>query len=172
MSTGYTAAQLDELWQVMLRQAPTLPSAAVLKSAPQIKRVATAGTEVGMLLRLSLKDRAKPVTFFLNCAVALELMFGINRAALEAKWWDQPETSNAKPLPDLQREDLDSSRAVVSLMTASEPNGLFVIFSDRTTPFTFYIPRRFAAELLSLINGVGEKAQWWDKNFQLLPTPN
>ena len=125
-----------------------------------------------MLLRLSLKDRAKPQTFFLNCVVALELMFGINRAAMEGNWWEAPETSEAKPLPDLQRDDLEGSHSIISLLTASEPKGLFVIFSDGAKTFPLYIPRRFAADLIAVINDIGETAQWWDQNFQLLPMPN
>ena len=172
MSTGFTAGQIAELQETAMRLAPELPNAAALKSALEIQRVATAGTELGLLLRLSVKDKTKPITFFLNCVIALELMIGINKAATEAGWWDRPEESKAKPLPELQRGDLGGAHFIISLLTASEPNGLFVIFGDGDKTFTLYIPRRFAAELLAAISAVGERAKWWDENFQLLPLPN
>jgi hypothetical protein len=130
-----------------------------------------AGTDVGALVRLALKNRAKTLTFFLNPVIALELMVALNQAAMNFKWWDRQETSGAKPLAELERQDLDKALRVVSIVTASEPNGLLVRFAGGDT-FTFYIPRKFAAEVVTWLNYIGETAKWWDEDFRLLPKVN
>ena len=81
------------------------------------------------------------------------------------------EPSKAKPLPELKPEDLEGALHVVSIATASEPNGLLVRFAGGET-FTFYLPRKFAAEVATMLKGIGDKATWWDKDFVLLPKPN
>ena len=172
MTTGYTAFRLEELRQISIQRAPGLPTLEKLRKAPAIEQLATAGTELGMLLRLSLKGRRKPETLFFNCVVARELMIGINKAAMEAKWWNQLELSGTEPLPDLVREDLETATPVIALSTLSEPRGLFVNATDGKETWLFYIPRRFAADLFSAINDIGERATWWDRNFRLLPIPH
>lgn len=60
---------------------------------------------------------------------------------------------------------------VRSITTASEPNGLLVRFAGGET-FTFYIPRKFAAEIVAVIADIGKTAGWWDKDYRLLAKPH
>jgi hypothetical protein len=170
MSTGYTETQLQECRDEAIRLASAHPTHADLKTAPELRRVAMAGTEVGALVRMALKNQSKTLIFFLNPVIAL-LMIALNQAGMNFKWWSEPQPSDAKPLPDLERHDLEKAKRVVSITTASEPNGLLVRFAGGGT-FTFYIPRRFAAEIVTVLNGIGETATWWDQDFRLLPKPN
>jgi hypothetical protein len=171
MTTGYTHSQIQEFIDAAANNAPPHPTSADLRTAPVIARVATAGTELGALLRLALKDRKKQVTFFLNPYIALELMLGINEAAVRFNWWERLEGSKTKPLPDLVREDLKKAIHVVSIATSSEPNGLLIRFAG-LEPFTFYMPRKFSADMVALLRNIGDIATWWDQNFVLLPKPH
>jgi hypothetical protein len=139
VTTGCTETQLQEFRDEALRLAPPHPTHADLKTAPELRRVAMAGTDVGALVRLALRDHPKSLTFFLNPVIALELIIALNQAAMNFKWWGRQETSGAKPLGELEREALNKALRVVSIVTASEPNGLLVRFAGGDT-FTFYIP--------------------------------
>jgi hypothetical protein len=130
-----------------------------------------AGTDVGALLRIALKGRSKPVTFFLNPYIALELMIGIFEAGTKFRWWDRDERPKTKPLPELQRDDLKKALHVTSLATTSEPNGILVKFGGRET-FTFYLARKYGAEIVATLKDIGDRATWWDQNYVLLPKPN
>jgi len=171
MTTGYTHSQIQEFLDAAAGKAPPHPTSADLKTAPVIARIAMAGTELGALLRLALKDRKRPATFFLNPYIALELMLGINEAAVRFNWWERIEGSKTKPLPDLTREDLEQALYVLSIVTSSEPNGLLVRFASRE-PFTFYMPRKFSADMASMLKNIGDTATWWDENFVLMPKLN
>ena len=171
MTTGCTESQLQEFRDEALRFAPAHPTHADLKTAPELRRLAMAGTDVGALVRLALKSHANTLTFFLNPVIALELMIALNQAAMNFKWWDKPEAWAAKSLAELDRKDLDKALRVVSIVTASEPNGLLVRFAGGDV-FTFYIPRQFAGEVVTWLNYLGETAKWWDADFRLLPKPH
>jgi len=100
------------------------------------------------------------------------LMFGLNQAAVNLEWWKVPQFFGAMALPPLQLEELDSSQKITSLTTAAHLNGACVILSTHTKTFTFYVPRRFAAELVWLINNTGQTARWWDEDYQLVAKTN
>jgi hypothetical protein len=70
-----------------------------------------------------------------------------------------------------RRGTLESAPRVVSIVTASEPNGLLARFAGGEI-FTFYIPREFAAEVITWLSFIGKTARWWDESFRLLPKPN
>jgi len=171
MTTGCTATQLQEFRDEALRHAPPHPTHADLKTAPELRRVAMAGTDVGAVVRLALKKSPKTLTFFLNPVIAVELMVALNQAAMNFKWWEQPKRDDAMTLPELTREDLDKAFQVISITTASEPNGLLVCFAGGEA-FTFYIPRKFAADVVTWLHYIGDTAKWWDENYVLLPKPN
>lgn len=171
MTTGCTDTQLQEFRDEALRHAPPHPTHADLKTAPRLRRVAMAGTDIGALVRLALKDSPKTLTFFLNPVIALELMIALNQAALNFKWWEQPPSADAMTLPELQKEDLDKALRVIAITTASEPKGLLVRFAG-SDQFTFYIPREFAADVVTWLHHIGETAQWWDENYVLLAKPH
>ena len=171
MTTGCTETELQEFRDEALRLAPPHPTYADLKTAPELRRFAMAGTDVGALVRLALKNHAKTLTFFLNPVIALELMFAISKAATNFNWWDKQETWAAKSLAELDRQDLDKALRVVSIVTSSEPNGLLVRFAGGDV-FTFYIPRKFAGDVVTWLHYIGETAKWWDEHFQILPKPN
>ena len=171
MTTGYTHAQIQEFIDQAANHAPPHPTHRDLKTAPVLSRIAMAGTELGALVRIALKDRSKPVTLFLNPYIVVEFIIGLNEAGITFKWWDLSEPSKAKPLPELKPEDLEKALRVVSISTASEPNGLLVRFAGGEM-FTFYLPRKFAAEVATMLKGIGDKATWWDQDFVLLPKPN
>lgn len=99
-------------------------------------------------------------------------MFGLSQAAVNLEWWKVPQFFGAMALPPLQLEELDSSQKITSLTTAAHLNGAYVILSTHTKTFTFYVPRRFAAELVWLINNTGQTARWWDEDYQLVAKTN
>ena len=171
MTTGYTHSQIQEFIDAAASNAPPHPTHRDLQTAPVLSRVAMVGTDVGAAVRIALKERSKPVTFFLNPYIAVELIIGLNEAGINFKWWDKQDASKAKPLPELQREDVETALRVVSITTASEPNGLLIRFAAGD-PFTFYLPRKFAAEFAMMLKRIGDTATWWDENFVLLPKPN
>lgn len=171
MTTGCTASQLQQFREEALSQAPPHPTHADVGRAPEVRKVAMAGTDVGALVRLGLKHTYRKQTFFLNPVIALELMVGLNRAAMNFKWWDRGQPADAKTLPELQPKDLERAIRISAITTSSEQNGLLVRLAGQET-YTFYIPRKFAADVFTWLHHIGDTAKWWDENYVLLPKPN
>jgi hypothetical protein len=171
MTTGYTHSQIQELIDQAARNAPAHPTHSDLMTAPTLSRVAMAGTDVGALVRIALKGRSKPVTFFLNPYITLELMIGIFEAGTTFQWWDGDKRPKTKPMPELQPDDLEKAQHVTSIATVSEPKGILVKFAGREA-FTFYLPRKCAPEIVATLKDIGDRATWWDQNYVLLPKPN
>lgn len=174
MSTGYSQAQLADLWQEMEVHLPPMPTETEKPAAPRITAMLCAGTELGTVFNLGFKDRKSLVMFF-NCAIAKELAGAINHASQHYGWSKKgmtpaPSSHLTYPVP----EDLASAIAVTSLSTNALPGGMLVNFympqyGESGATMVFYFPRQAAMEFMTYVVQAGEQAQWWDSDFELIP---
>jgi hypothetical protein len=174
VSTGYSQAQLDQLWHEMDSALPPLPTAADKKTAPRITAMCAAGTELGAVFNFGFKDGQSLVMFF-NCVAAKELAGAIN-AAVQAYGWQKrglvyaPSDHLAMPT----RNDFESAISVVSLSTYGTASGILANFympqyGDSGATMMFYFPRQAAMEFLHYVFQAGETAIWWGTDFELIP---
>lgn len=174
MSTGYSQAELDQLWREMDEAVPPMPTPADKKTAPRIAAMRAAGTDLGAAFNFGFKDGRSMVLFF-NCVIAKEFAGAIN-AAVQAYGWQKrgvvyaPSEHLALPMPS----DLTTDISVVSLSTYGTPSGILANFylphlAERGETALFYFPRQAAMEYLHYIFQAGETATWWDPDFELIP---
>ena len=109
--------------------------------------------------------------FHLNCVVAQELAVGIDEAAKTFRWWEaEPQSKPDDLLPMFNTEQDTRAWNAVSLTTGAAPNGLLVNLSDGDKGrFRFFLPRSLARRVFISIHAAGQTANWWDKEFNLLP---
>ena len=128
-----------------------------------------AGTDPGVLVRLGFKN-GDALDFFLNCVVALDLVYGLYEAGQTHGWWNKEPAWEVKhELEQPTRDDLATALNVISLRTDSDPKGLLVSFSSGPTVFQFSMPKKVAAEILAQIQTAAERARWWDSELKLIP---
>jgi hypothetical protein len=169
MTTGYTREQLAELARQLYENAPPEMTSADKNKAAKVLDASMAATDIGILLRLGFK-KAATIDFFLNCAVMVELVQGLHAAGEAHGWWrheynDKPGFKLDPPTPD----DLPLALQIISLRTASEPNGLLIAFRDGLEVLRLYMRRKTAGEMLAAIAQANKRAQWWDDDFALIP---
>lgn len=171
MTTGYTQADLDELHRLMMDRAPPTPTLSDLKTSPSVTAVAWNGSYTGVLLQLQFQA-GQAMVLHLNCVVALELMLGINEAAIKYGWWDAKPAGQADEdtLPIYSTDHDDTAMAVFTLTTGATNDGMLVSFgSGDKEAITVFLPRSVARGVVVSVMGVGETAGWWDDEFVLLP---
>jgi hypothetical protein len=169
MTTGYTREQLAALSQQIYENVPPEMTAADKEAAAKVLDASVAATDLGILLRLGFK-RQTTVDFFLNCAVMIELVLGLHAAGETHGWWlkeydDERGLRLGPPTP----EDLPGALQVISLRTASEPEGLMVAFRNGPEVLQLYMRGNTAEEVLVGIAQANDRARWWDDNFALIP---
>jgi len=171
MTTGYTQADLDELHRLMLDRAPPTPTLADLKTSPSVTVVAWNGSYTGILLQLQFQA-GQAIVVHINCVVALELMMGINDAAMKFGWWDTTPAGQAEEdtLPIYSTDHNDTAMAVFTLATGATNDGMLVTFAEgQGAAITVFLPRSVARGVVISIVGIAETAGWWDDEFVLQP---
>jgi hypothetical protein len=172
MATGYTAAELDALYNVMDEAAPPIPTKSAKAGARHVVAMRAAGTDKGLILHFQIKD-AEAEMLWLNCWVATELAAAINYASEHYGW----DSRDWKPAPHdhlrpPRAEDLSGVSEGLSLATSREPGGMIVRFAVAKSkrPTTLFFSVSAALEIRSLVAVAGTEAQWWDDEFALIPS--
>jgi hypothetical protein len=169
MTTRYTQTELTALERMMLDRAPATPTAVDFEVAPSATGMTMAASDSGLLINLRFKVEQE-LLFYLNCVVALELMWGIYRAAIPNGWWKtEPEKVPASGIRIPTTDDFKTSLRVVALTTAADQDGILVNVSDGNASFIFYLPRPIAARIFLGINKAGGAADWWNESLVLKP---
>ena len=169
MTTAYTRADLENLRQTFFDLAPKIPKEADLGRAPRVNAVTMAGSDAGLLLRLSLRRKPKQTTFFLNCVICQYLFAALNDAAAQGGWWKsgslyERDNNMGFPISD----DIAGALNVSSITTTAAPSGILVNFGGTGDSLLTYMPEAIAAELHEGIKLAGNEAGWWGKDFVLI----
>jgi len=168
MATGYTREQLAELAQQIYENVPPEMTAADKKAAAKVLDASMAATDLGILLRLGFK-RQTTVDFFLNCALMIELVLGIHAAGEAQGWLKEHKDERGFKLGPPTPEDLPGALQIISLRTASEPEGLMIAFRNGPEVLQLYMRRKTAEEVLAAIAQANDRARWWDSAMALIP---
>ena len=169
MTTSYTRGQLDALEHAMLDKAPALPEAEDLNRAYCVAAVLMAGSDAGLVLNIGITHKNKPVFIFMNCVVTRELFLAIHGAADEVWPRDKVNFIGGGTLAPPSPDDMNAAADVISLTTTATPVGMLVNLRGADETFAIYLPRAIALEIFEGIRIAGERASWWDGDFELLP---
>ena len=172
MATGYTQVELDALLLIMEDVVPSVPSKRDKKDAPRVTGMRLSGTDKGILANFETTGGRQEI-YWLNCWVAKEVAAAVSHASNSYGW---PKRGLArednKHIRQPKRVHLATAIGVNSLSTSAEFTGMLVRFAvqHRIRSVTLFLPAAKALEAMLAIVQAGQKAEWWDDDFELIPS--
>jgi hypothetical protein len=171
MATEFSDEEVKRLEEEFRTFLPPQPSLADVEAAPQVERLAFAGTAWGMLLHVDTGEAGNR-NLFLNPIVARTLMEGIGEAGITHKWWPKLENKQIPLARDLTRADMEDAEQVRSIRTANMPEGLLAVCGSERGTISFFLRPNFASAIAWSVEEIGKRAGWWDPDYSIISNQN
>ena len=171
MATEYTKEELDALMHIMNEAVPPVPDGGDKRAAAHIIAIKAAGTDKGVIFNIETKT-GETEPFWFHCWVSKEIAGAISCASQSYGWAKRgltPRPSDHLLMP--ARADIATAIEVLSLSTLGNPSGILVRLAvGRPIKHRVFIPVRAALEVALAVTQGGTVAEWWDPDFELIPS--